>query len=125
MDPDLCTHIVYGFAVLDSNTLTIKPHDTWADIDNSKTYTNYFRAVRLLITEYYTKLTDYKKRGVKVSLAIGGWNDSEGDKYSRLVNSPEARRRFTRHVVNFLQKYNFDGLDLDWEYPTCWQVGWY
>ena len=125
VDPDLCTHIVYGFAVLDSNTLTIKPHDTWADIDNSKTYTNYFRAVRLLITEYYTKLTDYKKRGVKVSLAIGGWNDSEGDKYSRLVNSPEARRRFTRHVVNFLQKYNFDGLDLDWEYPSCWQVGWY
>ena len=36
VDPSLCTHIVYGFAVLDYNTLTIKPHDTWADLDNSE-----------------------------------------------------------------------------------------
>lgn len=36
IDPDLCTHIVYGFAVLDGTQLTIKPHDTWADFDNSK-----------------------------------------------------------------------------------------
>ena len=36
VDPSLCTHIVYGFAVLDSSSLKIKPHDTWADIDNSK-----------------------------------------------------------------------------------------
>ena len=35
VDPSLCTHIVYGFAVLDYSTLKIKPHDTWADIDNS------------------------------------------------------------------------------------------
>ena len=74
------------------------------------------------VTEYYTKLTNYKKKGVKVSLAIGGWNDSQGDKYSRLVNSAEARAKFIRHVTKFLLKYHFDGLDLDWEYPSCWQV---
>ena len=32
--PELCTHIVYGFAVLDPSTLTIRAHDTWADFDN-------------------------------------------------------------------------------------------
>ena len=57
-----------------------------------------------------------------MSLAIGGWNDSQGDKYSRLVNSPAARRKFIQHAVRFLEKYNFDGLDLDWEYPSCWQT---
>lgn len=36
IDPNLCTHIVYGFAVLDADQLTIKPHDSWADFDNSK-----------------------------------------------------------------------------------------
>ena len=34
---DLCTHIVYGFAVLDANTLTIRAHDSWADFDNGET----------------------------------------------------------------------------------------
>lgn len=36
IDISLCTHIIYGFAVLDAETLTIKPYDTWADLDNSK-----------------------------------------------------------------------------------------
>lgn len=36
IDPDLCTHIVYGFAVLNGDQFVIKPHDTWADFDNSK-----------------------------------------------------------------------------------------
>lgn len=36
IDPDMCTHIVYGFAVLDGTKLLIKPHDTWADYDNSE-----------------------------------------------------------------------------------------
>lgn len=36
IDPDLCTHIVYGFAVLNGDQGIIKPHDSWADFDNSK-----------------------------------------------------------------------------------------
>lgn len=55
-------------------------------------------------------------------MAIGGWNDSAGDKYARLVKSSAARARFIKHVTEFIEKYNFDGLDLDWEYPVCWQV---
>nr|QDA39872.1 chitinase 4 [Phenacoccus solenopsis] len=106
IDANLCTHIIYAFAVLDSNKLLIKPHDTWADLDN----------------RFYEKVVALKNRGIKVLLAIGGWNDSAGNKYSRLVNSKQARDKFISHVVQFLKKYNFDGLDVDWEYPKCWQV---
>jgi chitinase len=106
IDPDLCTHIVYGFAVLNGDQLIIKPHDTWADFDN----------------KFYEKVTAFKAKGIKVLIAIGGWNDSAGDKYSRLVNNPSSRRRFIAHVVDFIENNNFDGLDLDWEYPKCWQV---
>lgn len=55
-------------------------------------------------------------------LAIGGWNDSAGSKYSELVNNPSARANFVGHVVDFLRRNDFDGLDFDWEYPKCWQV---
>lgn len=65
IDENLCTHIVYGFAVLDGTTLTIKSHDSWADIDNN----------------FYDRITAFRKKGIKVLIAIGGWNDSLGDKY--------------------------------------------
>ncbi len=73
-------------------------------------------------SEFYEKVTEYKKKGIKVTLALGGWNDSQGDKYSRLVNNPSARAKFIAHAVDFILEHNFDGLDLDWEYPSCWQT---
>lgn len=106
IDAAMCTHIIYGFAVLDPNNLVLKVHDSWADIDN----------------RFFERVAAYKKKGIKVSVALGGWNDSLGDKYSRLVNNPDARKRFNDNVIEFIEKYGFDGLDLDWEYPKCWQV---
>jgi chitinase len=46
----------------------------------------------------------------------------QGGKYSKLVNSPEKRSAFVSQALAFVTKHNFDGLDLDWEYPKCWQV---
>ncbi|XP_025423968.1 probable chitinase 10 isoform X2 [Sipha flava] len=106
IDPSLCTHIIYGFAVLDNDELIIRAHDTWADFDNF----------------FYRKVTELKRFGVKVLLAIGGWNDSAGSKYSELVNDPSARSKFVDHVIGYLKQNDFDGLDFDWEYPKCWQV---
>lgn len=54
-------------------------------------------------------------------LAVGGWTDSAGDKYSRLISSAAARRKFVASTINYLQKYNFDGLSVEWNYPKCWQ----
>ncbi|KAL7648227.1 UNVERIFIED_CONTAM: hypothetical protein RMT77_000130 [Armadillidium vulgare] len=105
IDPDLCTHINYAFATLDESELIMKPYDPWADINNL----------------FYERVVAYKRFGVKVLISLGGWNDSAGDKYSRLVNNPAARANFNKHALEFLQKWNFDGLDIDWEYPKCWQ----
>jgi chitinase len=105
IDGTLCTHILYSFAALNNETLTIEVFDPWVDIDQG----------------YYAQVTAFKSQGVKVLIAIGGWTESADDKYSRMVNDPEARANFVSHVVEFIIEHNFDGLDLDWEYPKCWQ----
>ena len=46
IDPTLCTHIMYGFATLDTNTLLLKAYDTWVDIDQSK-FLNECRKVEI------------------------------------------------------------------------------
>jgi len=106
IDPKLCTHINYGFVVLDKNNLLIKIHDSWADVDN----------------DFFLRVSAMKKKGSKVLLALGGWNDSLGDHYHRLVKSPTNRKKFIDHALAFVKKYEYDGLDLDWEYPVCWQT---
>ena len=34
-----------------------------------------------------------------------------------MASTKENRNDFIKSVVNFLTLHNFDGLDMDWEYP--------
>lgn len=95
----LCTHIIYSFSVLNSETLNIEAAKEWTDIDN----------------QYYQNVTALKKEGVKVMIALNAMNDVDGDKYGRLLNDDKARHDFIKSVVVFIQKHNFDGLDLNLE----------
>ncbi|XP_034838643.1 probable chitinase 2 [Maniola hyperantus] len=107
IEPSLCTHLVYSFAGLDESTSSIKSLDPWQDLEKDYGKAGYKRLVSL--KERYPHL--------KVTIAIGGWNEGS-DKYSRMASKPETRAKFVESVMLFLNTYKFDGLDLDWEYPT-------
>ena len=66
----------------------------------------------------FRKVADLKHVNpkLKITLAIGGWNEGS-TKYSEMARDPNKRKLFSESVVKFLKQYNFDGLDLDWEYP--------
>lgn len=97
IDPDLCTHIVYAYSVLDPETLTIKSSNPSIDIDAG----------------FYKRVTDLRQKGVKVLIAIGGSASSVGDKYDRLLTDANASRRFIASVMSFIHEHNFDGLDIE------------
>ncbi len=58
---------------------------------------------------------------VKVMVAVGGWsyqNVPLAGNFEQLASDVRTRKLFVRNVLRFLEEYQLDGLDLDWEYPT-------
>lgn len=50
-----------------------------------------------------------------VLVSVGGWLGS--GHFSDMALTEQSRRTFIDSVIAFLEKYNLDGLDIDWEYP--------
>jgi GH18 family chitinase len=57
------------------------------------------------------------EHGVKIGLAIGGWNDGDCSAFEKMAARKETRTRFIDRVVDMLEAYDLDGADIDWEYP--------
>ena len=50
-------------------------------------------------------------------ISIGGTNE-ESVKYSDMAKDPNLRKKFVDSVVGFLIEHDFDGLDVNWEFPS-------
>jgi chitinase len=49
---------------------------------------------------------------------VGGW-DLGGKVFSDMVRFPGSRRAFIDSAIAMMNKYGFDGIDIDWEYPAA------
>ncbi len=99
LDADKLSHINYAFANIGSD-LTIKAG--YPDVDEAN--------IRELV-----KLKKINPN-LKIIIAVGGWTWS--GRFSDVAFTQEARDKFADSVVDFIIKYNIDGVDLDWEYPV-------
>jgi chitinase len=55
------------------------------------------------------------KAGVKVVLSLGGWGWDR--QFASIVSKPEAEDRYVKSVIAIVDDSDYDGIDLDWEYP--------
>jgi len=55
--------------------------------------------------------------GVKVLIAVGGWNDGNDSAFETIAVDPGLRQTFVTNLINFAADYDLDGVDIDWEYP--------
>jgi chitinase len=63
-----------------------------------------------------TALVDLAHRHkVKILLSIGGWEDSSN--FPEVAASDAGRKQFAHSCVEQIREYDFDGIDIDWEYP--------
>ncbi len=55
------------------------------------------------------------ENGVKLMASLGGWSMSKH--FPEVAADPDMRARFIEDCVTLIEKYDFDGIDLDWEFP--------
>ncbi|KAI9500041.1 glycosyl hydrolases family 18-domain-containing protein [Coemansia spiralis] len=57
---------------------------------------------------------DAHKAQTKVSVSIGGWTGS--NRLSTIMHDPHKRAQMIRSINAFIDKYELDGIDIDWEF---------
>ncbi len=134
------THINYAFAHVDGdNQISIGEANSennpatnmeWPDVAGAELDTS------LPYKGHFNLLNKYKKQypNVKTLISVGGWAETGGyfDQTGRVASggfytmttnadgsiNQTGIKAFSESVVTFIKKYGFDGVDIDYEYPS-------
>ncbi|PVU90490.1 hypothetical protein BB561_004862 [Smittium simulii] len=105
------SHLVYGFAKINDGRVGV--YDPWLDLDIriDNKHNGLFSAIN-------DPNGSLKSRNPKFKsiISVGGWTLSK--EFSPIAMTSKSRKVFADSVVDFVEKYGFDGVDIDWEYPV-------
>ncbi|KAG8035639.1 hypothetical protein G9C98_001067 [Cotesia typhae] len=96
IDPNICTHIIVGFASVVNSTLSLGSN-----------------------TQIYNEISSLKKLQpkLKVMISASGINEVILG-FPEMVKTHANRKKFIRSVLNITRAFDLDGLDVDWEFPA-------
>jgi chitinase len=89
----LYTHICHAFLVADGD----------GKVEPSRTVPN-----RELTSKAH-------QAGVRMLVSLGGWGWDR--QFASIVSRPEAEDRYLKSILAIVDENDYDGIDLDWEYP--------
>lgn len=104
----LCSHVIYMYAGINETDWTLRS---------------------LFPTEQkpgggYEKFAALKKKNPSVKLLLALGNFAEGGRmYSAMAEMKNRRTAFIRSTVSVVEKFNFDGVDMDWNFPGVARMG--
>lgn len=113
LDSENLSHVYYAFMKINGETGEVSYSDEWADvqmpIDGKEGALGLFAAIK------------QNKRNLKLVMSIGGWGTSA--QFAQTTGDERKLLKFVDTTVALVEKHRFDGVDIDWEYPTTKQEG--
>ena len=100
------THIIFSFATINPSTFKVSAGD-----DQTENFMSRISSIKLVQPD------------IKIWVALGGWafNDPGPTQttFSDIASSKANTNTFLDSLVQMMNKYGFDGVDIDWEYPVA------
>lgn len=125
---DELTHLQYSFAMIDEKTNKIKLGDEFAAIKEDFSTLSpeqlMHKGEQITIDEtlpykgHFNHLQTMKKKysDVDLLISVGGWAGSRG--FYTMMDTDDGINTFADSCVEFIRTYGFDGVDIDFEYPS-------
>ncbi|XP_076936586.1 class V chitinase CHIT5a-like [Bidens hawaiensis] len=99
IETSLFTHLYYAFLTPNTETYQFDIDESTASALNS-----------------FTTTLHGKNPPVKTLFSIGGGSFGT-ETFTSMASSPDSRGTFISSTIQVAREYNFDGIDIDWEYP--------
>lgn len=122
---DKLTHVQYAFAIADSTTFELVPSDPVNDVESKFEGREFYHKGQKIEMDdslgYYGQfnLMHTMKEmypDVTVLVSTGGWAASQS--LWLVTDNEQNMNKFADSAVEFIRKYGFDGIDIDFEYPS-------
>jgi GH18 family chitinase len=97
---DKLTHINYSFLIPNADGTFVKISNGWK--------------LKLIAENAHA-------HNVSVIISVGGWGWDK--QFETVAADPELRNAFVQNLKGFVEEFQLDGADIDWEYPDAGQSG--